>query len=72
MADIQDPFHRSLYRLLTEKIDERMAHIAGGSATSFDQYQNQVGYLQALNDVLGYCEEIEKERYGDPMGKKEE
>ena len=65
MPDINDQFHRALYRVLTEKIDERMAHIAGGSAQSFDQYQNQVGYLQALNDVLGYCEEIEKARYGE-------
>ena len=66
LPDINDQFHRALYRVLTEKIDDRMSQLAAGSAVTFDDYKNQVGYLQALNDVMGYCEEIEKARYGDP------
>jgi hypothetical protein len=66
MPDINDAFHRALYRVLTEKIDARMVLLAKGSASSHDDYRQQVGYLEALNDVLGYCEEIEKARYGEP------
>lgn len=70
--EIQDPFHRALYRLISEKIDERMAQMAAGNAADYEEYRQQVGYLQAFADVLGFCDEIEKERYGDPLGKKED
>ena len=72
MPDIQDGFHRALYQIITAQIDNRMTSLARGSAVSFDDYQSQVGYLSALNDVLARCEDIEKERYGDPMGNKED
>ena len=62
--DINDPFHRQLYRTITEKIDDRMSLIASGHCSSHEEYRQEVGYLQALNDVLGFCEEIEKARYG--------
>ena len=65
MSDINDPFHRALHRVLTEKRDDRMSLIASGHCLSYDEYRHEVGYLQALNDVLGYCEEIEKARYGE-------
>jgi hypothetical protein len=66
LPDINDAFHRALYRVLTEKLDDRMSLVASGSAQTFDEYRHQVGYLQALNDVMGWCEEIEKARYGEP------
>ncbi len=72
MPDIQDGFHRALYQVIAAEIDNRMSSLARGSAISYDDYQSQVGYLSALNDVLSRCEEIEKERYGDPLGKQEE
>ena len=72
MPDIQDPFHRALFRVLEGKMDERMALVASGNAANYEDYRQQVGYLQALNDVLGFCEDIEKERYGDPLGKNED
>lgn len=71
MPDIQDGFHRAIYQIVSAEIDSRMISLAKGSAIDYGDYQSQVGYLAALNDVLSRCEEIEKERYGDPLGKQE-
>jgi hypothetical protein len=67
-AALIDPFHRQLHGLLTEKIDQRMINLASGSAASFEDYKGQANYIQALADVLAWCQEIENERYGGRPG----
>ena len=65
---IIDPFHRALYEEVAPKIDERMVQLAGGSVKTYEQYQREVGYIGALNDVLNICKEIETARYGKRPG----
>ena len=64
-VDINDPFHRALYQVITDKINGRMGEVSTGACPSYDSYRHEVGYLQALGDVLDWCEEIEKARYGN-------
>lgn len=72
IPNLIDPFHRSLYAVLSEDIDRRMIELASGSATSIqgaaetvaEKYAAQVSYIRALNDVLEKCKEIELEQYG--------
>jgi hypothetical protein len=64
LSSIIDPFHRSLHIVVAEKIDTRMRLLAAGKSLDFADYKQQVGYLEALNDVLDICQELEHERYG--------
>ncbi len=74
--NIIDPFHRSLYNLLADKIDGRVVDLASGSAASIqgaaemvaEKYAAQVSYIKALNDVLGWCRELELAQYGARPG----
>ena len=67
-----DPFHRALYKVLAEKIDDCMVRLASGSATAVqgsvestaEKYASQVSRIQTLNDVLKDCESIEAELHG--------
>jgi hypothetical protein len=61
---IIDPFHLSLWRWASEQIDDRLILLGGGGAQTWEQYHGHVGYIQALNDVLEKCRQIEQERYG--------
>jgi hypothetical protein len=77
---IIDPFHRSIYTVVSEAIDKRMVALAGGSAvrttndevSTAEKYAAQVSYLQAMNDVLEWCMEIENDRYGKKPGEGEQ
>ena len=70
--DIVDPFHRTLHNLIAEKLSDRMAGLATGSASAIqgstatvaENYAAQTSYIKALNDVLGWCVELELEQYG--------
>lgn len=68
--DFIDQFHRSLAGVVATKIDERMVQMASGSAANFEHYREQVGYMAALNDVLGWAQEVEQNIYGmrKPIG----
>lgn len=78
--NIIDPFHRNLYRVLSEDIDRRMVELASGSAASIqgaaetvaEKYAGQVSYIRALNDVLERCKAIELEQYGARPGAEQE
>ena len=48
-----------------------MVSLAQGSAADYAGYKHQIGYLQALSDVLEKCKEIERDRYGRRPGDKE-
>ena len=61
---IIDPFHRKIYEALAPDIDNRMISLASGSAGTIEDYKFQAAYIQAFNDVLGKCREIELEIYG--------
>jgi len=75
-----DPFHRQLSNVLTPLIDDKMVALAKGNATktesdtasTAEKYAAQVAYIQALNDVLDRCREIELEMYGARPGAIEE
>jgi len=69
---IIDPFHKSLHAVLVDDIDKRMVSLAEGSAATFDAYQYQTGYIQALNAVVAKCLELEHERYGARPGADEQ
>lgn len=72
LSSIVDPFHRGLYRVLIEKIDTRMVQLASGQAKDYAEYQHHAGYVQAMNDVLGICQQIEQDRYGPKPGQQNE
>ena len=69
---LHDPFHRALHAMVAKTIDDRMVNLARGSANSIEgavqtvaeKYAAQVSYILALQDVLGWCEELEREQYG--------
>lgn len=73
---IIDPFFKLLNGQLTEKIAQRMTSLASGSAvrtendqvTTAEKYAAQTSYIQALNDVLDLCHEIEVDKYGRKPG----
>ena len=71
-ASIVDPFHRAVYDVLANNIDKRMVSLAEGSCGDFASYKYQTGYIQALNDVLAKCKELELERYGNRPGEGEQ
>jgi hypothetical protein len=72
LASSIDQFFRALGPRLEEDIANRMASLAGGSATQIvgspistaERYAAEVSYIKALNDVLRVCHEIEVEMYG--------
>ena len=51
-------FWQELKKRLELKIAERTRSIIGGSATSYDSYKEHVGYIAALNWVLGEARDI--------------
>ena len=63
-ARIIDPFFRSLDRVIREKRDLRVEQMLAGSAVDFADHKVQIGYLQALHDVLQWGEDIERDQYG--------
>lgn len=65
---IIDPFHRALFAVLAPSIDDRMISLAEGSAKNFEEYKYQTGMIQAFNEVLAKCREIEVEMYGARPG----
>ena len=79
-ASIVDPFHRAIHDRLSDEIDKRMVAMASGSAvrTESDQvstaekYAAQCAYLQAFNDIIDICKQIELERYGPRPGEGEQ
>lgn len=51
-----------LYRRLQERLEEERRNfseaVLNGSAQSFEDYRNRVGYLKGLSDVLIWAKEI--------------
>lgn len=80
--NIIDPFHGALYKVLTEKLQDRVTGLANGSArailgsnsTVAENYAVQTSYILALQDIIGMCVEVEQEMYGkrqDPENQQE-
>ena len=59
-----DGFHRRLHQAIVIKIDEAMVNLAGGQAKDYAEYRQRVGRIEALNDVLDWCKEVERAEYG--------
>lgn len=62
---IRDAFHASLLRKIEEQISFRRDQICSGAAASFEDYRNRVGYLQAMNDIIEICKDVESRLYND-------
>jgi len=71
LPSLIDPFAVELYRFLIETIDSRAASLIGGGATDYASYKQQTGYIEALTDIMGHIEQMEKDRYGPRPGAKE-
>lgn len=52
---------RMLEAKIAEVLVERQQDIGSGSAKTYDQYRQQVGYLHGLRDALKYLDDIERE-----------
>lgn len=62
---IRDGFHAALKRKIEEQISYRRDQICSGAAGSFEDYRNRVGYLQAMNDIIEHCIDVESKLYND-------
>lgn len=72
----QDPALRQLYKLLVENLESRINSLAQGSSVSHGseghidaiataiRYKSDVQYIQALQEVVGLCEQIDRQAYG--------
>jgi len=52
---------RLLSKRIREEMEDRTASIVNGALPDFATYRSRCGYLQALSDVMQWCEEIERE-----------
>lgn len=72
-ATIINPFFRELYDQLAPEIDKRMVALASGSAkrlaggpeTTAEAYAAEVGFINAMNQVLEVCSQIEHNQHGN-------
>lgn len=51
-------FVRRLERKIIEEQNERVGQLASGCAADYPDYRNLCGYIQALEHVRLWCEEI--------------
>lgn len=72
LPSIIDPAYKVLCNELAQDIDNRTFSLASGGARDMETYREQVGYIQALNDVINKCVELERARYGKRPGDKDE
>lgn len=72
---ITDPFFKQLYNRLAEEVDSRINTLASGGAFTHGNigidaiatalnYQKQVSYIEALQQVISLGIELDHERYG--------
>lgn len=72
-SSIVNPFFRELHDQLAPEIDRRIVSLASGSAkrtegspeTVAEAYAAQCAYIQALNEVLKVCANIEHNIHGN-------
>jgi hypothetical protein len=68
--DIIDRFHKGIYNVIAEKLEERRQGLENGTARDYAEYRHMTGYIRGLTDVLEWCQEVEKDQYG-PQERKE-
>ena len=74
-----DPAYKSLCKQIADEVDTRVYALASGSAslkmedtkTVAEKYAGEVSYIQALLSVIDICKELERKRYGDRPGDKD-
>ena len=54
-------FQRKLEAKISERYDEVVLSLGAGGAPDFGGYQNEVGYLRGLRDVLTISENLASE-----------
>jgi hypothetical protein len=72
LPTIIDPAYKALCNELAQDIDNRSISLATGGARDMETYREQVGYIQALTNVINRCAELERVRYGKRPGDKDE
>jgi hypothetical protein len=55
---------------LVEEHDRRAEHIIDGSASTFEDYRERVGFLRGLAFAKDQCDHVERELYGNADRKK--
>lgn len=60
---IIDEFHRRLRTVIEEKKADLRQALCSNMARDFEDYRYRCGYLVALDDVLGNCEDVEAAIY---------
>lgn len=58
---MEDRFHRALKAKIDNLKATRAAYMLVGSCQTYEAYRAEVSYIQALDDVLILCSDIEKE-----------
>lgn len=53
-------FQRLIERKIIEEQNTRVGQLAAGAAIDYADYRNWCGYIQALEHVRAWCEEIAK------------
>ena len=61
MDAFDSAFARALAKKIVSETAERIAQLATGRATTFEDYRHRVGYLLALNDVTAWAAEVERQ-----------
>jgi hypothetical protein len=66
--DIIDPFYRRLYPKLEELLGNKSRALALGTArqlvgetrTTGEKYEAEVGYVQAINEIIDICDQLDR------------
>lgn len=75
-----DPAYKALCSRIADEIDSRVYSLASGSAflsiddtkTVAEKYAMDVAHIQALQSVFALCKELERKRFGNSPGNREE
>ena len=61
-----DQFRRKLHEVVSDKLADRVQRLINSDLQTLEEYKKQIGYIEALNDVLSWAEHIEQQMYGSP------
>lgn len=74
VSSFDSVFRTRLHTRIEESIERHMLSLANGEArpsknsstlrTTAEAYENLVGYIQALRDVVGMCQDVEDDLMG--------
>lgn len=65
LGDINDPFYRTLFVTLHEKLNLRRDELEDGVEPD-TKYREVVGYIRCLKDTLEWADNLYRDQYGIP------